>query len=104
MVERRDQVRITRRSRERVSSRHLRPQGHAPPLPPPTSPIKTTLHPPPFSPPPPTPRAPPGPTDSGPDPFTPPLLAPLHDQAVAGLALARLRPQSGLAPRTHRSR
>src|SRR3990172_485579 len=105
MVERRDQGRITRRSRERFSSRtftsrcastngpffldrpiyiNLLSLPHCPALPNLRGPLRAA--------------------DSGPDPFTPPLLAPLHDQAVAGLALARLRPQSGLAPRTHRSR
>src|SRR3989304_1705377 len=102
MVERRDQVRITRRSRERFSSRTFTSRCAStngpfflyrplyinlpslPPFPPPRGPLRAA--------------------NSGPDPFTPPLLAPLHDQAVAGLALARLRPQGGLAPRTHRSR
>src|SRR3989304_5857651 len=91
MVERRDQVRITRRSRERFSSRtftsrcastngpffldrpiyiNLLSLPHCPALPNLRGPLRAA--------------------DSGPDPFTPPLLAPLHDQAVAGLALARI--------------
>src|SRR3989304_4378711 len=103
MVERRDQGRITRRSRERFSSRtftsrcastngpffldrpiYVNPLSlpHCPALPN----LRGRL------------RA----ANYGPDPFTPPLLAPLHDQAVAGLALARLRPHGGLAPRPPR--